>query len=168
MTRAGRLMDVNQRAGQFFNKLLEAGWIQERRISLDERWVLVSPRLRLLLRLLRDLAEDRPAELKDFCEDLLRPGAFDPNRLTPEEMRQRVKDLQERTGRAIDQMHSVETLVTQHETAQRASGTAQETLNRFLVDFHAGAHMVCYDALQEAGLIPRLHVARNATSFKRT
>ncbi len=164
----GRLVDVNQRAGQFFNKLLEAGWIQDRRISLDERWVLISPRLRLLLQLLRDLAEDRPAELKDFaatlralCEDLLRPGAFDPNHLSSEEMRQRVKDLQERTGRAINQMHAVESLVSQHETAQRASGSAQETLNRFLVDFHAGEHMVCYDALQEAGLIPRLHRARN-------
>jgi len=164
----GRLIDASQRAGQFFNKLLEAGWIQDRRISLDERWVLVSPRLRLLLRLLRDLAEDRPAELKDFaatlralCDDLLRPGVLEPSRLAPEEMRQRVKDLQERTGRAIDQMHAVETLVSQHEAAQRASGTAQETLNRFLVDFHAGAHMVCYDALQEAGLIPRLHMARN-------
>jgi hypothetical protein len=163
----GRLVDANQRAGQFFNKLLEAGWIQDRRTSLDERWVLISPRLRLLLRLLRDLAEDRPAELKDFaatlralCEDLLRPGVFDPNQLTPDELRQRIKDLHERADRAIDQMHAVETLVSKQEAAQRASASAQETLDRFLVDFHAGEHMVCYDALQEAGLIPRLHSAR--------
>jgi hypothetical protein len=163
----GRLQDANQRAAQFFNKLLEANWIQDRRVSLDERWVLISPQLRLLLGLLRDLAENRPAELKDFaatlrslCEELLRPGALDPNRLSGETMRQTVKDLNDRADRAITQMHAVETLVVQHETAQRASGTAQETLNRFLVEFHAGEHMVCYDALQEAGLLPRLRLAR--------
>jgi hypothetical protein len=29
-----------------------------------------------------------------------------------------------------------------------------------LIEFHAGEHMVCYDALQEGGLIPRLRQAR--------
>jgi len=163
----GQFRDLNQRAGQFFNKLIEGHWIEPRRVSLDEHYVLITPPLRRLLRLLRELAEDRPAELKDFavtlrslCNDLLREGALDPNRLDPEAMRQTVKDLLERAGRADDQMHAVETLILQQEAAQRASGSAQETLQRFLVEFHAGEHMVCYDALQEAGLLPRLAQAR--------
>lgn len=164
----GQLRDLNQRAAQFFNKLIEAHWLEPRRISLDEHFVLITPQLRRLLRLLRELAEDRPAELKDFaatlrslCRDLLREGALDPNCMCPEEMRQTVKDLLERVGRAEEQMHAVENLILQHEAAQRASGSAQETLKRFLVEFHAGEHMVCYDALQEAGLLPRLNQARS-------
>ena len=163
----GKLRDLNQRAAQFFNKLIEVRWLQPRRVSLDEHYVLITPSLRRLLHMLRELAEDRPAELKDFaatlrslCGDLLREGALDPNRLGPEEMRQTVKDLLVRAERADDQMHAVETLILQQETAQRASGTAQETLQRFLVEFHAGEHMVCYDALQQAGLLPRLNQAR--------
>ncbi len=159
----GQFRDLTQRAGQFFNKLLEAHWIRTRRVSLDEHQILIAPALRRLLRMLRELAEDRPAELKDFavtlrslCIDLLREGALDPNRLGPEEMRQTVKDLLDRAGRAEEQMHAVEKLITDQEDAQRASGSAQETLQRFLVEFHAGEHMVCYDALQEAGLLPRL------------
>ncbi len=86
---------------------------------------------------------------------------LDPTRLGPEEMRQTVKDLLERAGRADDQMHAVESLILQQEAAQRASESPQETLQRFLVEFHAGEHMVCYDALQEAGLLPRLNQARS-------
>ncbi len=164
----GQFRDLNLRAAQFFKKLLEVQWIQPRRISLDENYVLIAPPLRRLLRVLRDLAEDRPAELKDFastlrslCKDLLAEGALDPNKLGPEEMRQTVKDLMERAGRADDQMHAVETLILQHEIAQRESQSAQETLHRFLVEFHAGEHMLCYDALQEAGLLPRLNQARS-------
>ncbi len=164
----GQLRDLAQRAAQFFNKLIEAHWLEPRRLSLDEHFVLITPQVRRLLRLLRELAEDRPAELKDFaatlrslCRDLLSQDALDPNRLGPEEMRQTVKDLLERLGRAEDQMHAVESLILQHETAQRASGSAQETLERFLVEFHAGQHMVCYDALQEAGMLPRLNQARS-------
>lgn len=164
----GQFRDPNQRAGQFFNKLLEAGWIEERRASLDEHHILIAPPLRRLMRLFRELAEDRPAELKDFsatlrslCRDLLAEGALDPNRLGPEEMRQTVKELLDRAGRADDQMHAVESLILRHETAQRGSQSAQETLQRFLVEFHAGEHMVCYDALQEAGLLPRLNQARS-------
>jgi hypothetical protein len=163
----GEFRDLNQRAAQFFNKLIEAHWLEPHRISLDEHFVLITPPLRRLLRLLHELAEDRPAELKDFaatlrslCRDLLAEGALDPNRLGPEEMRQTLKDLLERAGRAEDQMHAVESLILQQETAQRASQSAQETLQRFLVEFHAGEHMVCYDALQQAGLLPRLNQAR--------
>jgi hypothetical protein len=164
----GQFRDLNQRASQFFNKLIEVHWLEPRRVSLDEHYVLIVPALRQMLRLLRELAEDRPAELKDFaatlrslCRDLLAAGALDPNQLGPEEMRQTVKDLLERAGRAGDQMHAVETLVLQHATAQRTSISAQETLQRFLVEFHMGEHMVCYDALQEAGLLPRLNLARS-------
>jgi len=164
----GQFRDLNQRASQFFNKLIEVHWLEPRRVSLDEHYVLIVPALRQLLRLLRELAENRPAELKDFaatlrslCGDLQSEGALDPNKLGPEEMRQKVKDLLERGGRASDQMHAVESLVLQHSTAQRTSGSAQETLQRFLVEFHMGEHMVCYDALQEAGLLPRLNIARN-------
>lgn len=163
----GQFRDLNLRAAQFFKKLLEVHWIQPRRVSLDENYVLISPPLRRLLRMLRELGEDRPAELRDFastlralCKDMLAEGALDPKKLDPEEMRQTVKDLLERAGRADDQMHGVETLILQHEFAQRESQTAQETLHRFLVDFHAGEHMMCYDALQEGGLLPRLNQAR--------
>ncbi len=163
----GQFQNLNLRAGQFFNKLIEAHWLQPRRVSLDEYYVLIAPPLRRLLRVLRELGEDRPAELKDFavtlrslCKEILSDNALDPNRLGPEDMRKTVKDLLERAGRADDQMHAVESLVLQHELAQRTSGSAQETLQRFLVDFHSGDHMVCYDALQEAGLLPRLNQAR--------
>ena len=164
----GNFRDLNQRAAQFFNKLIEAHWLEPRRVSLDAHFVLITPPLRRLLRLLRELAEDRPEELKDFaatlrslCADLLRDEALDPNRLGPEEMRQTIKDLLDRADRADDQMHMVETLILREEAAQRASASAQETLQRFLVEFHAGEHMVCYDALQEAGLLPRLNQARS-------
>jgi hypothetical protein len=161
------LTDLRQRAGQIFNKLLEAGWLQERSVSLDERWVLLTPRVRPLIRLLREIAEDNVAELKDFaatlrsiCQTLLLDGALDPAHLTPEEFRQTVKELLDRVERAAEQMHSVEALILRHEDRQRASVNASETLNRLLIEFHAGEHMVCYDALQEGGLIPRLRQAR--------
>lgn len=164
----GQFRDLNQRAAQFFNKLLEAHWLQPKRVSLDEHFVLIAPALRRLLRLLRELAEDRPAELKDFaatlrslCRDLLIDGALDPNRLGPEEMRQTIKDLLDRATRAGDQMHSVETIIHRHELAQRRSASPNETIQRMLVGFHQGEHMVCYDALQEAGLLPRLNQARS-------
>jgi hypothetical protein len=164
----GQFRDLNQRASQFFNKLIEVHWLEPRRVSLDEHYVLIAPALRHLLRLLRELAENRPAELKDFaatlrslCRDLLNDGALDPNKLGAEEMRQTVKDLLERAGRASDQMHAVETLVLEHSNAQRQSATPNETIQRMMVGMYQGDHMVCYDALQEAGLLPRLTQARS-------
>ena len=45
----GQFADLRQRAGQIFNRLLEAGWLEERPATLDERWVVLSPRLPPLL-----------------------------------------------------------------------------------------------------------------------
>lgn len=64
----GDTQDLRLRAGKFFNKLIEARWLEPRTVSLDERWVLISPALSPLLRMLRDLAEDELAELKGFAD----------------------------------------------------------------------------------------------------
>ncbi|HEY5793080.1 MAG TPA: Wadjet anti-phage system protein JetA family protein [Chthoniobacterales bacterium] len=62
--------DARRRATQLYNRRLEAGWLQERPGSLGEYWVLVTPALRLLVRLLRDLARSDLGELKDFAASL--------------------------------------------------------------------------------------------------
>ena len=75
------LRDSRQRAGQFFNRLLGAGWLEDQTLGLHERWAVITPGLRPLMRMLRDLAEDQVAELKTFadtlrglCETLERQG----------------------------------------------------------------------------------------------
>jgi hypothetical protein len=163
----GQFADVRQRAGQIFNRLLEAGWLEERPASLDERWVVLSPRLSPLLGLLRGYAEDDLTELKDFaatvrsvCETLLAEGALDPAKRDPEELRQVVKELLDRTTRAGQQMRAVETVILRYAQEQRVSTTPNETLRRFLIEFHEGEHMVCYDTLEHGGLLPKLKQAR--------
>lgn len=163
----GQFVDVRQRAGQIFNRLLEAGWLEERPASLDERWVVLSPRLAPLLGLLRGYAEDDLAELKDFaatvrsvCETLLAEGALDPAKRDPEELRQVVKELLDRATRAGQQMRAVETVILRYAQEQRASSSPNETLRRFLIEFHEGEHMVCYDTLEHGGLLPKLKQAR--------
>ncbi len=163
----GQFADVRHRAGQIFNRLLEAGWLEERPASLDERWVVLSPRLSPLLGLLRGYAEDDLAELKDFaatirsvCETLLSEGALDPAKRNAEELRQVVKELLDRTTRAGQQMRAVEIVIVRYAQQQRASVTPNETLRRFLVEFHEGEHMVCYDTLEHGGLLPKLKQAR--------
>lgn len=159
--------DVRQRAGLIFNRLLEAHWLEERVASLDERWVVLSPRLPPLLALLREFAEQDLAELKDFaatirsvCETLLADGALDPARRAPEELRQVVKELLDRVARAGQQMRAVEAVVLRYVHEQRVSASPSETLRRFLVEFHEGEHMVCYDTLERGGLLPKLKQAR--------
>lgn len=159
--------DLRQRAGSLFNRLLEARWIADRRVSLDEHWVLISPELRPLLRLLRELAASEAAELKDFagtlrsiCKTLLAEGALDPAHLSPEEMRQTIKELVDRVGRAIDQLHAVEKLILGFEEKQRISPSAEATLRVFYAEFYEGDHMVCYDVLQQGGLWARLNLSR--------
>jgi hypothetical protein len=163
----GQFGDIRQRAGQIFNRLLEAGWLEDRPASLDERWIILSPRLSPLLGLLRGYAEDDLAELKDFaatvrsvCETLLAEGALDPARRNPEELRQVVKELFDRATRAGQQMRAVETVILRYAQEQRVSSTPNETLRRFLIEFHEGEHMVCYDTLEHGGLLPKLKQAR--------
>ena len=134
----GDTQDLRLRAGKFFNKLLEARWLESRTVSLDERWVLISPALRPLLRMLRDLAEDELAELKGFadilrglCEALLREGALDPARATGEEMRSIVHFLLDGVERATEQMHAVEKVILHFEERQQRSPSGNETLRLF-------------------------------------
>ena len=163
----GQFSDLRQRAGQVFNRLLEACWLEERPVNLDERWVVLSPRLPPLLGLLREFAEHDVAELKDFaatvrsvCETVLAEGALDPARRNPDELRQVVKELLARVARAGQQMRAVETVVLRYVQEQRVSASPSETLRRFLVEFHEGEHMVCYDTLERGGLLPKLKQAR--------
>lgn len=159
--------DIRQKSTHLYNRMLEAGWLHERRLTIDSTWVLITPPLRWLVRLLRELAKDDTTDFRDFaatlrslCRDLLEPPALDPALLGAEPLRQVVHDLLARATQAGDQMHAVELLILDAENEQRLSTDAAETLSRFLVDFHAGEHMVCYGALQEGGLIPRLSSAR--------
>jgi hypothetical protein len=161
------ITDLRQRASSLFNRMLEARWVADRRVSLDEHWVLITPELRPLLRLLRELAASEAAELKDFAgtlrsvsKTLLAEGALDPARLTPEEMRQTVKELVDRVGRAIDQLHGVEKLILGFEEKQRISPNAEATLRVFYSEFYEGEHMVCYDVLARGGLSARINLAR--------
>src|SRR6266542_4123110 len=163
----GQFADLRQRAGPIFNRLLEAGWLEERPASLDERWIVLSPRLSPLLGLLREYAEDDIAELKDFaatvrsvCETLLAQGALDPAKREGEELRQVVKELLDRVTRAGQQMRAVETVILGYTEKQRVSAGPNETLHRFLIEIHEGEHMVCYDTLERGGLLPKLKQAR--------
>lgn len=163
----GDTPDVRVRAGKIFNKLLEARWLEDRTISLDERWVLISPALRPLLRMLRDLAEDDVAELKGFadllgliCRTLCTEGILDPTRTSGEEMRGTVNSLLDTVQRATDQIHAVEKIILGFEEKQRQSATGETTLRVFYTDFYEGEHIVCYDTLQRGGLLTRLSQAR--------
>ena len=163
----GDTQDLRMKADKLFNLLLEAKWLHERRTSIDERWVSLTPQVRPLIRSLRETAQDDVAELKDFaatirsiCETLLAEGALDPHHREPEELRQVIKEITDRVCHAGDQMLALESLVIKYEGQQRESKSAGETLDRLLVEFHEGDHMVCYDTLQKGGLLPKLRQAR--------
>lgn len=163
----GALRDARQRAGQFFNRLLEAGWIDEQTLGLHERWAVITPGLRPMMRMLRDLAEDQVAELKTFadtlrglCETLERPTVLDPLVRTADEVRSTLTDLSQRLERAIEQLHAVEKLVSGFEQRQRQSASAADTLHLLYSEFSQGQHMVCYDALRRGGLLARIEQVR--------
>ena len=109
------LRDVRQRAAVLFNRMLAAGWLEEQTLGLQDRWAVISPGLRPLLRLLRQLAEDDAAELRTFadalrsvCDTLSREGILDPMARSGDELRSTVTDLNHRLEHAIEQLHGVE------------------------------------------------------------
>jgi len=162
------LRDARQRAGQFFGRLIAAGWLEDQTLGLHERWAVISPGLRPLLRMLRDLAEDRVAELKTFadtlrglCQTLEERGVLEKG---PDELRSTVTDLGQRLERAIEQLHAVEKIVTGFEQRQRQSASAAETLHLLYEEFSQGQHMVCYDVLRRGGLLVRIERARSVVS----
>lgn len=168
------MRDARQRAGQIFNRLCDARWLEDQQLGLHERWVLVSPGLRPLLRLLRELAEDEIAELKTFadtvrgvCETLERPGILDARIQEPDALRATVTDVNARLESAILQLHGVEKLISLFDRRQRTSDSPAETLRLLYAEFGAGQHMVCYDALRRSGLLPRLQVLRSQVADRR-
>jgi Family of unknown function (DUF5716) len=168
------LRDARQRAGQFFNRLCDSRWLEDQQLGLHERWALVSPGLRPLLRLLHELAEDEIAELKTFadtvrgvCETLERPNILDPRLQEPDEIRSTVTDCNARLENAILQLHGVEKLISLFDRRQRLSDSPAETLRLLYAEFGAGQHMVCYDALRRNGLLPRLQVLRSMIADRR-
>ncbi len=161
------LRDARQRAGQFFNRLLAAGWLEDQTLGLHERWAVISPGLRPLLRMLRDLAEDEVAELKTFadtlrglCHTLEEEHVLEPVLNDADQIRSTMTDLSHRLERAIEQLHAVEKLVSGFEQRQRQSGSAADTLHLLYNEFSQGQHMVCYDALRRGGLLSRIEAAR--------
>ena len=165
------IRDARQRAGQFFNRLLAAGWLEDQTLGLHERWAVIAPGLRPLLRMLRDLAEDNVAELKTFadtlrglCETLEKKDVLDPLVRLPDDLRSTVTDLTQRLDHAIEQLHAVEKLVSGFEQRQRQSESAADTLSLFYNEFSQGQHMVCYDALRRGGLLTRIETARGRVS----
>lgn len=161
------LRDIRQRAGQIFNRLCDAKWLEDQQLGLRDRWVLISPGLRPMLRLLRELAEDEIAELRTFadtvrgvCETLERDDVLDPRFREADELRATVTDLNTRLENALIQLHGVEKIVSIFDSKQRASETPAETLRLLYSEFGSGQHMVCYDALRRNGLLPRLSALR--------
>ncbi len=168
------LRDARQRAGQFFNRLCDARWLEDQQLGLHERWALISPGLRPLMRLLRELAEDDIAELKTFadgvrgvCETLERPEILDARIRTPDELRGTVTDLNLRLENAVIQLHGVEKLISMFDQRQRQSDSPAETLRLLYAEFGSGQHMVCYDALRRGGLLPRLQAVRTMVADRR-
>jgi Family of unknown function (DUF5716) len=168
------LRDIRQRAGQIFNRMKEAQWVEDQQIGLHERWALVSPGLRPMLRLLRELAEEEIAELKTFadtvrgvCETLEQPSILDARVHTPDHVRATVNDLNLRLESAVIQLHGVEKIISLYDRKQRESDTPAETLRLLYTEFGSGQHMVCYDALRRNGLLPRLQALRSMVADKR-
>ena len=163
----GSLRDARQRASQIFSRLCDSGWLEDQQLSLHERWAVISPGLRPLLRLLRELAEEEIAELTTFadtvrgvCETLEREHVLHPTLRTPDELRGTVTDLNSRLENAVIQLHGVEKLISMFDQRQRASESPAETLRLLYAEFGSGQHMVCYDALRRHGLLPRLQAVR--------
>jgi hypothetical protein len=164
----GGLQDLRARAGKLFNQLLQVHWLEDQAVSLHERWVVISPTLRPLLRSLRELAEDEVAELKSFadtlrgvCTTLEQKDVLNPHAVSSDELRSTVHDLLLRMEQAITQLHGVEKLVHGFERRQRETESGSETLRLFYHEFHEGDHMACYDVLRGGGLLPRLQRARS-------
>jgi len=129
--------------------------------------VVLSPALRPLLHMLRELAADSVGELQSFadtlagvCRDLEADGALSATH-PGETLRSLVNDLNKRLAYAIAQLHSVEKIVHNFEQRQMRTRTGAETLQLFYGEFYEGSHMVCLEVLHRRGLLSRLHQARD-------
>lgn len=160
--------DMRVRAGRVFNHLLEARWLEDRPESLHERWIVISPALRPLLNMLRELAANSIGELQTFadtlegiCRTLEAQGVLDPRQQSADGLRATLNDLNNRVAHAIAQLHSVEKIVHSFEQRQMQTRTGAETLQLFYSDFYEGQHIVCHQVLHGRGLLSRVYRARD-------
>ena len=163
----GETADPQTRAGRVYHRLLEAGWLDLRPESLHEPWLVISPGLRSLLRMLQELSSDEVGELRSFavtlenvCHSLETENFLDPHTHPAHELCSRVSDLLQRLDLAITQLHSVEKIIYRFERRQLQSSGAAETMHLVYLDFPEGQHMVCYEALHRRGLQSRLNRVR--------
>jgi hypothetical protein len=161
-------VDVRVRAGKILNHLLEVRWLEDRTESLNERWVILSPALRPVLHMLRELAADSIHELHSFaetlagiCQTLEAPGVLTAEQ-SADILRSTISDLNRRLGYAITQLHSVEKIVHGFEQRQMRTQSGAETLQLFYEEFHSGQHMVCHEVLHRRGLLNRIHSVRDS------
>jgi hypothetical protein len=158
--------DIRVRASKILNYLLEVHWLEDRAESLHERWVILSPALRPLLIMLRELASDSIGEISSFADTLagicgtLETGGALIAEQPAESLRSTINDLNRRLAYAISQLHSVEKIVHGFEQRQMRTRTGAETLRLFYDDFYEGSHMVCHELLHRRGLLSRLYQAR--------
>ena len=160
--------DIRVRASKVLNHLFEVHWLEDRTESLYERWVILSPALRPLLHMLRELAADNISELHSFadtlagiCHTLEGDEVLDAEQ-PADVLRSTVSDLNRRLTYAIAQLHSVEKIVHGFEQRQMRTQSGAETLQLFYDEFHEGQHMVCHEILHRRGLLSRIHAARDA------
>lgn len=160
--------DVRVRAGKVLNHLIELRWLEDLTESLHERWVVLSPALRPVLQMLRELAADSVSELHSFadtlagiCSTLEAPGVLTAEQ-SADVLRSTMSDVNRRLRHAIAQLHSVEKIVHGFEQRQMRTQTGAQTLQLFYEEFHSGQHMVCHEVLHRRGLLNRIHAVRDS------
>lgn len=165
------IKDPRQRASFFLNRLLSCGWLEEQTLGLQDRRIIITPGLRLLLTMMGSLVEDQVEELHTFadtlrgiCETFELGNTLRAESNSGETLRSAITDLNIRLDVAISQLYSVEKLIASYELRQRNSESAAETLRLFYREFSKGQHMACYDVLSKGGLLSRLRGARAKVS----
>ena len=161
------LADARARAMAVFNRLLHAGWLDDRDLGIDDRRVVVEPTVRWLLDALRKMSATEQGELHSFadtlraiCDDLGEPERFDPRVRPGEEMVASLGDLARRSETATNQLNHVYLILRRFIEKQGEAASGAENLRLVFDEFAGGQHQVCHDELFARGLYRRLGEAR--------
>ncbi len=163
------LADARARAMAVFNRLLGAGWLDDRDLGIDDRRVVVEPTVRWLLDALRKMSATEQGELHSFadtlraiCDDLAEPARFDSRVRPGEEMVASLSDLARRSETATNQLNHVYLILRRFIERQGEAASGAENLRLVFDEFAGGQHQVCHDELFARGLYRRLGDARQS------